>query len=328
MKRREFITLLGGAAAAWPLGVRAQQREMPVIGFLSGWAPGDAIEYLAYFRRGLAEIGYIEGRNVAIEYRYAEWHFDKLPALVADLVRRQVTVIAIPNTTASVFAAKTATQTIPIVFSIGSDPVKVGLVESLNRPGGNLTGLSALQTAVVAKRIELLHELLPAAKKIAFLVNPTNRALAEADTTEAQMTARVLGVNLLVLNASSQSEIDAAFATLILERADALLTNSESFFMVQSDQLAVLAARHSVPAIYAYRENAVAGGLMSYGSNFLNATRELGLYTGRILKGEKPGDLPVQQATKLELTINLKTAKSLGLEVPPTLVARADEVIE
>jgi putative tryptophan/tyrosine transport system substrate-binding protein len=328
MKRREFITLLGGAAAAWPLGVRAQQREMPVIGFLSGWAPGDAIEYLAYFRRGLAEIGYIEGRNVAIEYRYAEWHFDKLPALVADLVRRQVTVIAIPNTTASVFAAKTATQTIPIVFSIGSDPVKVGLVESLNRPGGNLTGLSALQTAVVAKRIGLLHELLPAAKKIAFLVNPTNRALAEADTTEAQMTARVLGVNLLVLNASSQSEIDAAFATLILERADALLTNSESFFMVQSDQLAVLAARHAVPAIYAYRENAVAGGLMSYGSNFLNATRELGLYTGRILEGEKPGDLPVQQATKLELTINLKTAKSLGLEVPPTLVARADEVIE
>jgi putative tryptophan/tyrosine transport system substrate-binding protein len=328
MQRREFITLIGGAAAAWPLAARAQQPAMPVIGFLSGWAPGDAIEYLAYFRRGLAEIGYIEGRNVAIEYRYAEWHFDKLPALVADLVRRQVTVIAIPNTTASVFAAKTATQTIPIVFSIGSDPVKVGLVESLNRPGGNLTGLSALQTAVVAKRIGLLHELLPAAKKIAFLVNPTNRALAEADTTEAQMTARVLGVNLLVLNASSQSEIDAAFATLILERADALLTNSESFFMVQSDQLAVLAARHAVPAIYAYRENAVAGGLMSYGSNFLNATRELGLYTGRILKGEKPGDLPVQQATKLELTINLKTAKSLGLEVPPTLVARADEVIE
>jgi putative ABC transport system substrate-binding protein len=328
MKRREFITLLGGAAAGWPLAARAQQAAMPVIGFLSGWAPGDAIEYLAYFRRGLAEIGYIEGRNVAIEYRYAEWHFDKLPALVADLVRRQVTVISIPNTTASVFAAKTATQTIPIVFSIGSDPVKVGLVESLNRPGGNLTGLSALQTAVVAKRIGLLHELLPAAKKIAFLVNPTNRALAEADTTEAQMTARVLGVNLLVLNASSQSEIDAAFATLILERADALLTNSESFFMVQSDQLAVLAARHAVPAIYAYRENAVAGGLMSYGSNFLNATRELGLYTGRILKGEKPGDLPVQQATKLELTINLKTAKSLGLEVPPTLVARADEVIE
>ena len=328
MQRREFITLIGGAAAAWPLAVRAQQPAMPVIGFLSGWAPGDAPEYLAYFRRGLAEAGYTEGRNVAIEYRFAEGHFERVPELVADLVRRQVSVIAIPNTTASAVAAKAATQTIPIVFSLGSNPVEVGLVESLNRPGGNLTGLSALQTAVVAKRIGLLHELLPAAKKIAFLVNPANRALAESDAKEAQDTAHALGVNLLILDASSQSEIDAAFAILIRERAGALLTNSESLFMVHSDQLAVLAARHAVPAIYAYRENAVAGGLMSYGSNFLNATRELGLYTGRILKGAKPGDLPVQQATKLELTINLKTAKSLGLEVPPTLVARADEVIE
>jgi putative tryptophan/tyrosine transport system substrate-binding protein len=328
MRRREFITFLGGAAFAWPLAARAQQPAMPVIGFLSGWSPGDASEYLANFRQGLAEIGYIEGRNVAIEYRYAEWHFDKLPALVADLVRRQVTVIAIPNTTAGVFAAKTATKTIPIVFSIGSDPVKNGLVESLSRPGGNLTGLSALQTAVVAKRIELLHELLPATKKIAFLVNPTNRALAEADTSEAQTTARVLGLNLLVLNASSQSEIDAAFSTLVRERAGALLTNSESFFMVQSKQLAVLAARHAVPAIYAYRENTAAGGLMSYGADFLKATRELGVYTGRILKGAKPGDLPVQQATKLDFIINVKTSKVLGLEFPPTLLTRADEVMD
>jgi putative tryptophan/tyrosine transport system substrate-binding protein len=314
MRRRNFIALAGSAAAAWQLAARAQQSALPVIGYLSGWSSSDAIEYLANFRKGLAEIGYFEGRNVVIEYRWAEWHFDRLPALAADLAQRQATVIVIPNTTASVFAAKAATQTIPIVFSIGSDPVKIGLVASLNRPGGNLTGLSALQTAVVAKRMELLHELLPAATQIAFLVNPTNRTLAEADTKEAQTTAQALGVNLLVLNASSQSEIDAAFGTLVLEHAGALLTNSESFFMVQSDQLAMLAARHAMPAIYAYRENAVAGGLMSYGANFLKAARELGHYTGRVLKGEKPGDLPVQQATNLELIINLKDREGARVE--------------
>jgi len=327
MKRREFITLLGGAAATWPIAARAEQQGMPVIGFLSCWSSGDSIEYLDYFRRGLAEVGYVEGRNVAIEYRYAEGHFDRLPALVADLVRRQVSVIAIPNTTTSAMVAKAATQTIPIVFSLGSNPVEVGLVASLNRPGGNVTGLTALQTAVVAKRLELLHELLPAVTLIAFLVNPTNPALAEADKREAETTARALGVNLLGLNASSPSEIDAAFATLVREQAGALFTNSESYFMIQRDQLAMLAARHSIPAMYAYRENAVAGGMMSYGADFLTPTRQLGLYAGRILNGERPANLPVQQATKIELIINLKTVKALGLTLPLSLVARADEVM-
>jgi putative tryptophan/tyrosine transport system substrate-binding protein len=327
MRRRQLIIGLS-MATLWPVAVRAQQPAMPVIGYLSGWSPGDAPDYLAYFRHGLAEAGYTEGRNVAIEYRYAEGHFERAPELVADLVRRKVTVIAIPNTTASAVAAKAATQTIPIVFSLGSDPVKVGLVQSLNHPGGNLTGLAALQTAVTAKRLELLHELKPAVTKIAFLVNPTNRALAESDTKEAEETAHALGVDLLVLNASDQSEIDAAFATLAREQAGALLTNSESLFMVRSDQLAALTARYALPALYAYRENATAGGLMSYGANFLNAARELGLYAGRILKGEKPDDLPVQQATKIEFVINMKTAKSLGIEVPLPLLGLADEVIE
>jgi putative ABC transport system substrate-binding protein len=328
MKRREFIRLLGGAVAVWPLAVHAQQRAMPVIGFLSGWSSNDSVEYLDYFRRGLAESGYVEGRNVAIEFRYAEGHFDRLPELVADLVQRRVNVIAIPNTTASAFAAKAATQTIPIVFSLGSNPVEVGLVASLSHPGGNLTGLSALQTAVTAKRVEMVHELLPKAVRVAFLVNPANRALAEADTKEARETARSLGLDLLVLNASSPSEIDAAFATLVREQVGALLTNSESYFMIQRDQLAALAARHAIPTMYAFRENAVAGGLMSYGSNFLHATRRLGLYTGRVLNGEKPANLPVQQATDIELIINQKTAKALGITVPQALISRADEVIE
>jgi putative tryptophan/tyrosine transport system substrate-binding protein len=328
MRRREFIAALGGAAA-WPVVLaRAQQSAMPVIGHLSGWSPGDAVEYLDYFRRGLNEAGYVEGRNVKIEYRFAEGHFERVPELVADLVRRQVNVIAIPNTTASAVAAKAATQTIPIVFSLGSNPVEVGLVASLNHPGGNLTGLTALQTAVVAKRLELLDELIPAATPIALLVNPANQALAEGDTREARESARLLGVNLLVLNASSQSDLDAAFAILVRERAGALLASSESLFMIHSDHLAKLAARHAVPAIYAFRENAVAGGLMSYGANFLNATRELGVYVGRILKGEKPADLPVQQNAKIELVINMKTAKALGLTIPLPLLGRADEVIE
>jgi putative ABC transport system substrate-binding protein len=327
MRRREFVTLVSGAAVIWPFAARAQQAAMPVIGYLSGWSTGDAPEYLAYFRRGLAETGYIEGRNVVIEFRFAEGHFERVPELVADLVQRRVSVIAIPNTTASAVAAKAPTQTIP-VFSLGSNPVEVGLVQSLNHPGGNVTGLTALQTTVTAKRLELLHELMPAVTKIAFLVNPANRALAESDAKEARDTARALGVNLLILDASSQSEIDAAFAILIREQAGALLTNSESLFMVHSDHLAALTARHRVPALYAYRENVMAGGLMSYGANFLTAARELGLYAGRVLKGEKPGDLPVQQATKIELVINLKTAKALGINVSLSLLARADELIE
>jgi len=327
MRRRDFLKVIAGLGA-WPLAASAQQHAMPVIGFLSGWSSGDSVEYLEYFRRGLAESGYVEGRNIAIEFRYAEGRFERLPELVAELVERRVNVIAIPNTTASAFAAKAATQTIPIVFSLGSNPVEVGLVTSLSRPGGNLTGLTALQTAVTAKRLEIVHELLPNATRIAFLVNPVNRALAEADTKEARETARNLGLNLFVLNASSPSEIDAAFATLVREQTDALLTNSESYFMIQRDQLAALAARHAVPTMYAFRENALAGGLMSYGSNFLHATRRLGLYTGRVLNGEKPADLPVQQATDIELIINQKAAKALGINVLQALISRADEVIE
>ena len=327
MKRRDFLTLVGGAAATWPLAALAQQ-STPVIGYLSGWSFGDAPEYLANFRKGLAEAGYVEGRNVVVEYRFADGHLQQIPELVADLVRRQVSVIAIPNTTQSAVAAKTATQTIPIVFSLGSNPVEVGLVQSLNHPGGNVTGLTALQTAVTAKRLELMHELMPARTKIAFLVNSANRTIAEADVREAQDTARVLGVSLLNLDAGNQNEIDAAFAIIAREQAGALLTNSESLFMVHRDQLAELTARYRVPALYAYRENAMAGGLMSYGANFLTAARELGIYVGRILKGDKPADLPVQQATKIELVINLKTAKALGIEIPLSLLGRADEVIE
>jgi len=322
-----LASVVAAATLAWPLTARAQ-RPMPVIGYLSGWSPGDAPDYLVYFRQGLAAAGFTEGQNVAIEYRYADGHFDRLPELVADLVRRQVSVIAIANTTASAVAAKAATQTIPIVFSLGSNPVEVGLVQSLNHPGGNLTGLTALQTAVTAKRLELLHELMPAVTKIAFLVNSANKALAESDTKEAQETARALGINLLVLSASNQNEIDAAFAILAREHAGALLTNSESLFMVHSNYLAQLTTRHALPALFAFRENATAGGLMSYGADFLDAARELGLYTGRILKGEKPGNLPVQQATKIEFVINMKTAKALGIQVPLPLLGRADEVIE
>jgi putative ABC transport system substrate-binding protein len=310
------------------MATRAQQAAMPVVGYVSGWSPGDAINYVTSFRQGLAETGYIEGQNVAIEYRWAEGHFDRLPALVADLVRRRVAVIAIAGTTASALAAKAATQTIPIVFTIGSDPVEIGLVASLNRPGGNITGVTALQAAVVAKRFEMLHELAPAATPIAFLVNPTNAAVAQAETREAQVAARVLGVDLLVLNASTPSEIDTAFATMVGERAGALVTSSETFFMTQRVQFAVLAARHAVPAIYAWRENVEAGGLMSYGSNPLDSIRQAGVYTGRILKGEKPADLPAQQSTKIELVINLKTAGALGLIIPETLLATADEVIQ
>ena len=298
MRRREFITLLGGATA-WPLAARAQQPTMPVIGYLSGATFETMREYVAAFHRGLADAGFFEGRNVAIEYRWAEGDNERLPALATDLVRREVAIIVVGSSTPGALASKAATQTIPIVFSLGSNPVEVGLVTSLSRPGGNLTGLTALQTAVTAKRLEIVHELLPNATRIAFLVNPVNRALAEADTKEARETAQNLGLNLFVLNASSPSEIDAAFATLVREQTDALLTNSESYFMIQRDQLAALAARHAVPTMYAFRENALAGGLMSYGSNFLHATRRLGLYTGRVLNGEKPADLPVQQATDI-----------------------------
>jgi putative tryptophan/tyrosine transport system substrate-binding protein len=325
MRRREFIAGLG-SAAAWPVVARAQQGAMPVIGYVSATSP--AVKYIAAFHRGLVETGFIEGRNVAVQYRFAEGHLDRLPALVADVVRRRVAVIYIADTTASALAAKAATQTIPIVFQVGSDPVEIGLVASLNRPGGNLTGITSLQTAVLAKRLGMLHDLVPTANLIAFLVNPNNKVFAEAETREAQAAARILGVSLLVLNAASPSEIDEAFATLVRERADALLTNSDIYFRYQRTQLAVLAARHAVPAIYSYAENVVAGGLISYGTDYLNSSRQLGLYTGRILKGEKPSDLPVQQVTKIEMVINLKTAKALGITIPETPLATADEVIQ
>jgi putative ABC transport system substrate-binding protein len=325
MKRREFITLLGGAAVAWPRVARAQQR-MPVIGYLLSDLLEPERQFVAAFHRGLAETGYVEGRNVAIEYRSAESRNDRLPALAAELVRRQVAVIA-TSSTPGALAAKAATQTIPIVFGIGSDPVEIGLVASLNRPGGNLTGVSQLNVDIAAKRLEMLHELVPAATQIAVLVNPTNPA-GEALLREAQVAARALGVRLSVLNASSESEIDGAFATLVGQRADALLVSGDNLFTTHRDRIIALAARHAVPAIYQFREFAAAGGLMSYGASVTDAYRLLGVYTGQILKGEKPADLPVQQATKIEMIINLKTAKALGLTMPTSTLLRADEVIE
>jgi putative ABC transport system substrate-binding protein len=327
IKRREFITLLG-STAAWPLAARAQQLAMPVVAFVSGWSRSDAPDHVAAFYRGLAETGYIEGRNVAIEHRFADGRFERLPALIADVVARRVAVIAIVNTTAAALAAKAATQTIPIVFHVGSDPVEIGLVASLNRPGGNLTGITDLQTAVLAKRLAMLHEVVPTANLIAFLVNPNNRAFAEAETKEAQTAARLIGVSLLVLNAASSSEIDEAFTALVHERAGALLINDDSYFMTQRVQLAVLAARHAVPAIYSFEDNVAAGGLISYGTDFLDSNRQTGVYTGRILNGQKASDLPIQQVTKMKLLINLKTARALGLDIPAKLLALADEVIE
>jgi putative tryptophan/tyrosine transport system substrate-binding protein len=328
LKRREFITLLGGAAAAWPLTARAQQPSMPVIGYLSARTPGDSVEVLADFRRGLAETGFLEGQNVAIEYRWLEGHYDRLQEMVADLAQRRVAVIAIPNTTGSVLAAKAATQTIPIVFNIGSDPVAMGLVATLSHPGKNVTGVAMLQTAVTAKRLELLHELVPTARSIAILVNPGNPGFAAADAKEAQQAARALGVNLLVLNANNSSEIDAAFATLVQQQAGALLISGDVFYISRTDQLVALAARHAVPTIYAYLEQGAAGALMCYGASLAPTQHTVGVYTGRILKGENPADLPVQQVTKLQLVINMKTARALGLEVPLPLLALADEVIE
>jgi putative tryptophan/tyrosine transport system substrate-binding protein len=327
MRRREFLAGVAGAAA-WPVVARAQQPALPVVGYLSGRSLADSVEVLADFRRGLAETGFVEGRNVTIEYRWLEGHYDRIHEMVADLVRRRVAVIAAPNTTASALAAKAASQTIPIVFNVGSDPVEMGLVTSLSRPGSNATGVAMLQTAVIAKRAELLHQLLPAATSIAFLVNPGNPGVAESETKEAQQAARALGVSLLVLNASNPSEIDAAFATLARQRAEALLVGSDVFFISRIGQLVAQAAHHAVPAIYAFLEQGAAGGLMCYGARLANTQRLVGVYTGRILRGEKPADLPVQQVTKLELVINLITAKALGLTIPETLLATADEVIE
>jgi putative ABC transport system substrate-binding protein len=326
MRRREFITLLGGATAAWPLAARAQQPAMPVIGFLNGASPEGYARYVAAFHQGLKEVGYVEGQNVTIEYRWAQGRYDRLPALAADLVRRQVAVIAV-GTNPAAPAAKAATGTIPIVFTTGLDPVQEGLVASLNRPGGNLTGVTALAVEVGPKALELLHELVPTATVIALLVNPTNPS-ADVMSKDLQRAAQKLGLQLHVLHASTERHFDAVFTTLVQLRAGGLVIGTDGFFNTQSEQLATLTVRHALPAIFPYREFPAAGGLMSYGVSIRDLYRLVGIYTGRILRGEKPADLPVQQATKVEFVINLKTAKELNLTFPITLLGRADEVIE
>src|SRR5262245_2270654 len=328
MKRRDFITLLGGAAAAWPLGARAQQ-AMPAVGLLSPLARASASHLLEALRRGLAETGYVEGQNVTIEYRLTEGRFDRLAEMAADLVRRQVSVIAVPGGSVAALAAKAATQTIPIVFGVAEDPVKLGLVASLARPGGNATGTNFFTAEVVAKRLGLLHELLPGAARVAVLVNPTNTTNAEVTVRDVQSAAHAMGLQVQIFNASTNSEIDAAFATLVRERPDALFVAPDAFFTSRRLKLVHLATRHAVPASYPVREFVEeAGGLMSYGPSITDMYRHVGVYTGRILKGTKPADLPVVQSSKFDLIINLQTAKLLGLEIPPTLLARVDEVIE
>lgn len=329
MKRREFITCVGGVAVAWPLIARAQQLAVPVVGFVSvASGKGDyATSHLSAFLKGLSEAGYVDGQNVTIEYRWAEGKSDRLPAMLADLVQRQVAVIAATSTPAAL-AAKGATTTIPIVFTTTGDPVQLGLVTSLNRPGGNVTGVTQSNVEILPKRLQLLHELVPKANAIALLVNPANVTLAELNVKELQAAARALGLTLHVLNASTESEFDRVFANLIQIRAGGLVIGGDPFFSGKTEQLAALALHHAVPTIYQNRDFAVAGGLLSYGADFRDAFRQAGNYTGRVLKGDKPAELPVQQATKVELYINLKSAKTLGVTVPPALIARADEVIE
>jgi putative ABC transport system substrate-binding protein len=324
MRRREFI-MLSGSAAAWPLAARAQQ-PMPVIGLLSSASSNDYAPMIAEFRKGLGEAGYVEGRNVVIEYLWADDQYQRLPALAADFVRHKVTLIAAASTPAAL-AAKPATTTIPIVFAIGGDPVRTGLVDSLSRPGGNLTGAAHLNAELAPKRLELLHELMPVATVVALLVNPANPT-ADTVSKGVQAAARALGLQLHVLQASTEQDIDAAFESLPKIRASALVIGTDPFFTSQAEHLGALTLRHAMPAIYQYRAFAMAGGVMSYGGSITDSYYRAGLYAGRILKGEKPGDLPVQLSTKVELFFNLKSAKELGLTVPLSLLGRADEVIE
>jgi ABC-type uncharacterized transport system substrate-binding protein len=329
MRRREFITtLLGGAAVVWPLAARAQQPAMPVVGFLDPRSPDALADRLRAFHRGLKDAGYIERENVTIEYRWAENQMDRLPALAAELVGRRVAVIISPGGLASTLAAKQATTTIPIVFAIADDPVRLGLVASLARPGGNLTGINFFAGELTAKRLELLRELVPTATRVAVLVNPANAANAETTLKEVAAAARAIGLKIQVLNASTSREIDAAFATLVRERSDALFVGIDPFFNSRRVQLVHLATLHKLPASYAARDFAEAGGLMSYGANITDAWRQVGVYSGRILKGAQPADLPVVQSDKFELFINTAIARMLGLTVSPSLLARADGVIE
>ena len=325
MKRREFVTLLGGGAV-WPLAARAQQPAMPVVGFLGSTSPDLYAHLVRAYREGLGDVGYVEGRNVAIEFRWAESQYERLPALAADLVGRRVNVITAAAFPAAV-AAKAATTTIPIVFSIGVDPVELGLVASLNRPGGNATGVTNLNQELTPKQLEVLRELIPTATVMAALINPTNPN-AEAHTRDLHAAARTLGLRLHSLHASSERDLDPVFERLVQLRAEGLVIGSDAFFVSRSKQLGALTLSRAVPAIYQFREFVAGGGLLSYGSSIPDAYRQVGVYTGRILRGEKPADLPVQQSTKVELFINLKTAKALGIEVPATLLARANEVIE
>jgi len=327
MTRRELMVLLGTAAALSPLAGRAQQKGVPVVGFLSGVSPGSYAPFVAAFRQGLSETGYVEGQNLAIEYRWAEGSYDRLPALAADLVGRKVDLIATGGGTVSALAAKSATSTIPIVFAGGGDSVVNGLVASLARPGGNVTGVTFLAVELLPKRLELLSELIPQARVIALLVNPNN-ANTEREMRNMQEAARAKRVRLDILKAGTEGEIDAAFASLVQRQAGALVVSADVFFNGQRDQLVALASRHDIPAIYGFREFAASGGLISYGTSIATVYRQVGIYAGRILKGAKPSDLPVQQPTKFELVINLKTAQALGLTVPQALLARADEVIE